>query len=211
MQTREESSAKPAAPDALGFETAPAPVSYCSRRPSSTAKPEGPKNEVPAHHGAREETSTPSTWTSTRQQAGPGRGVPGVENKGGRFTPGLPLRPADDLEAARKNRAPMVELTFNWDPENYDRRPGRNFGHLAYEVDDSSSPSAKRLADGGVTGHQPPAPRWPHGFCPLAGQHLDRAAAKGRPPRSPPSPGRRCRTSGAGRPRIAQLAPDQGE
>jgi lactoylglutathione lyase len=47
----------------------------------------------------------------------------------------------------------MVELTYNWDPEDYDG--GRNFGHLAYEVDDIFA-TCQRLADGGVTINRPP-------------------------------------------------------
>ena len=55
------------------------------------------------------------------------------ENSGGRFTLVFLCAPGDE-EAARLNKAPMVELTFNWDPENYGG--GRIFGHLAYAVDD---------------------------------------------------------------------------
>jgi lactoylglutathione lyase len=47
----------------------------------------------------------------------------------------------------------QVELTFNWDPENYGE--GRNFGHLAYEVDDIYA-ACQRLMDGGVTINRPP-------------------------------------------------------
>lgn len=46
-----------------------------------------------------------------------------------------------------------VELTHNWDPEEY--RGGRNFGHLAYEVDDIYD-SCRRLMDAGVTINRPP-------------------------------------------------------
>jgi lactoylglutathione lyase len=46
-----------------------------------------------------------------------------------------------------------VELTHNWDPEDYGG--GRNFGHLAYEVDDIYE-SCRRLQDGGVTINRPP-------------------------------------------------------
>ncbi len=46
-----------------------------------------------------------------------------------------------------------VELTYNWDPEDYSG--GRNFGHLAYEVGDIYE-SCQRLADGGVTISRPP-------------------------------------------------------
>jgi lactoylglutathione lyase len=47
----------------------------------------------------------------------------------------------------------MVELTHNWDQENYSG--GRNFGHLAYQVDDIYA-VCRRLADGGVTINRPP-------------------------------------------------------
>jgi lactoylglutathione lyase len=46
-----------------------------------------------------------------------------------------------------------VELTHNWDENGYSG--GRNFGHLAYEVDDIYA-SCQRLADAGVTIHRPP-------------------------------------------------------
>jgi lactoylglutathione lyase len=49
--------------------------------------------------------------------------------------------------------APQVELTYNWDPEDYDG--GRNFGHLAYEVEDIYA-ACQRLMDGGVTINRPP-------------------------------------------------------
>ena len=48
---------------------------------------------------------------------------------------------------------PMVELTYNWDPEEYDE--GRNFGHLAYEVDDIYA-TCQKLMDAGVTITRPP-------------------------------------------------------
>ncbi len=47
----------------------------------------------------------------------------------------------------------QVELTFNWDPENYGE--GRNFGHLAYEVEDIYA-TCQRLLDKGVTINRPP-------------------------------------------------------
>ncbi|HCI45881.1 MAG TPA: lactoylglutathione lyase, partial [Rhodospirillaceae bacterium] len=46
-----------------------------------------------------------------------------------------------------------VELTYNWDPEDY--TGGRNFGHLAYRVDDIYA-TCQRLMDGGVTINRPP-------------------------------------------------------
>jgi lactoylglutathione lyase len=74
------------------------------------------------------------------------------ENPGGRFTLVFLAAP-DDVEAARANKAPMVELTYNWDPEDY--QGGRNFGHLAYAVDDIYA-ACQRLKDGGVTINRPP-------------------------------------------------------
>ncbi|HMO42222.1 MAG TPA: VOC family protein, partial [Phenylobacterium sp.] len=69
-----------------------------------------------------------------------------VENQGGRFTLVFLCAPGDEA-AARARKAPMVELTYNWDPEDY--QGGRNFGHLAYEVDDIYA-ACQRLMDGGV-------------------------------------------------------------
>ena len=75
-----------------------------------------------------------------------------VENKGGRFTLVFLCAP-NDVERAKADRAPMVELTYNWDPEDY--RGGRNFGHLAYQVEDIYA-VCQRLMDGGVTINRPP-------------------------------------------------------
>ena len=47
----------------------------------------------------------------------------------------------------------MVELTYNWDPEDY--QGGRNFGHLAYSVEDIYA-LCQRLMDGGVSINRPP-------------------------------------------------------
>lgn len=47
----------------------------------------------------------------------------------------------------------QLELTYNWDPQSYDS--GRNFGHLAYQVDDIYR-LCTRLMEGGVTIHRPP-------------------------------------------------------
>ncbi len=63
------------------------------------------------------------------------------------------LAAPDDVERAKQNQAPMVELTYNWDPEDYGG--GRNFGHLAYRVDNIYE-SCQRLMDGGVTINRPP-------------------------------------------------------
>jgi lactoylglutathione lyase len=75
-----------------------------------------------------------------------------IENEGGRFTLVFLAAP-DDMELARERKAPMVEITYNWDPEDYGG--GRNFGHLAYAVDDIYA-SCQRLMDGGVTINRPP-------------------------------------------------------
>ena len=55
--------------------------------------------------------------------------------------------------AAPGDESAQVELTHNWDPERYDG--GRNFGHLAYEVEDIYQ-TCQRLMDGGVTINRPP-------------------------------------------------------
>jgi len=55
--------------------------------------------------------------------------------------------------AAPGDEAAQVELTHNWDPEEYDE--GRNFGHLAYEVDDIYA-LCQKLMDAGVTINRPP-------------------------------------------------------
>jgi len=68
-----------------------------------------------------------------------------TENEQGRFTLIFLAAPGDE-EA-------QVELTWNWDPEEYDE--GRNFGHLAYAVDDIYA-SCQRLMDKGVTINRPP-------------------------------------------------------
>ncbi|MCM2503632.1 VOC family protein [Aureimonas altamirensis] len=75
-----------------------------------------------------------------------------IENEKGRFTLVFLAAP-DDMEAARQNKAPLVELTYNWDPEDY--AGGRNFGHLAYEVDDIYATCA-RLQQAGITINRPP-------------------------------------------------------
>ena len=68
-----------------------------------------------------------------------------VENERGRFTLVFLAAPGDD--------SAQVELTWNWDPETY--TGGRNFGHLAYAVDDIYA-TCQRLMDHGVTINRPP-------------------------------------------------------
>ncbi len=75
-----------------------------------------------------------------------------VDNEKGRFT--LIFLAADqDEQAGRENRAPLVELTYNWDPKTY--TGGRNFGHLAYEVDNIYA-TCEKLMNAGVTINRPP-------------------------------------------------------
>ena len=63
------------------------------------------------------------------------------------------LAATEDEAAGREVKAPLLELTYNWDPEVY--TGGRNFGHLAYEVDDIYAYCAK-LRDAGVVINRPP-------------------------------------------------------
>jgi lactoylglutathione lyase len=80
------------------------------------------------------------------------REVRRTENAQGRFTLVFLAAP-EDAGRAEHARAPLLELTWNWDPEAYGG--GRNFGHLAYEVDDIYALCA-RLAEAGVTLNRPP-------------------------------------------------------
>ena len=75
-----------------------------------------------------------------------------VDNEKGRYTLVFLAAPGD-VERAKRDQAPLVELTFNWDPEVY--TGGRNFGHLAYRVDDIYA-TCKKLMDAGVTINRPP-------------------------------------------------------
>ncbi|MBI1384691.1 MAG: lactoylglutathione lyase [Rhizobiales bacterium] len=74
------------------------------------------------------------------------------ESQQGRFTLIFLAAPADK-ERALADRAPLLELTYNWDPEEY--RGGRNFGHLAFLVDDIHATCARLMA-AGVTINRPP-------------------------------------------------------
>lgn len=74
------------------------------------------------------------------------------ESPAGRFTLVYLAAPAD-CARAREARTPELELTWNWDPESY--TGGRNFGHLAYEVDDIHV-ACERLQAAGVTIARPP-------------------------------------------------------
>ena len=70
----------------------------------------------------------------------------------GRYTL-LFLAAPEDVEAAKTDHSKLIELTYNWDPEAY--TGGRNFGHLAYEVDDIYA-LCERLMKAGVTINRPP-------------------------------------------------------
>ena len=74
------------------------------------------------------------------------------DSEQGRFTL-IFLAAPDDVERAKAKRAPLVELTHNWDPEEYSG--GRNFGHLAYRVDNIYD-TCQKLMDSGVTINRPP-------------------------------------------------------
>jgi len=74
------------------------------------------------------------------------------ENEKGRFTL-IFLAGSEDVEAGKANAAPLQELTYNWDPEEYSG--GRNFGHLAYEVDNIYE-FCENLQKKGVTINRPP-------------------------------------------------------
>ena len=74
------------------------------------------------------------------------------ESKEGRFTL-VYLAASLDKDNAEATEAPTLELTFNWDTEEYDG--GRNFGHLAYEVDNIYE-HCQKLIDAGVIINRPP-------------------------------------------------------
>lgn len=74
------------------------------------------------------------------------------ESEAGRFT-NVHLAARDDIDVARSANAPTLELTYNWDPEDY--TGGRNFGHLAFEVGNIYE-ICRTLMDNGVTINRPP-------------------------------------------------------
>ncbi|MFB9866633.1 VOC family protein [Vreelandella sulfidaeris] len=74
------------------------------------------------------------------------------ENEKGRFTLVFLAAP-EDVSRSERLTAPELELTYNWDPETY--TGGRNFGHLAYRVDDIYA-LCRHLQDNGVTINRPP-------------------------------------------------------
>lgn len=74
------------------------------------------------------------------------------DSEAGKYT-NIFLAAPNDVERAKAEWAPMLELTYNWDPEDYGG--ARNFGHLAYYVDDIYQ-TCQRLMDGGVIINRPP-------------------------------------------------------
>jgi lactoylglutathione lyase len=75
-----------------------------------------------------------------------------VDSEAGRYTL-IFLAAPQDKDRGAADKAPLLELTFNWDPERYGE--GRNFGHLAFEVDDIYA-ACDRLMKAGVTINRPP-------------------------------------------------------
>ena len=74
------------------------------------------------------------------------------DSEAGRFTLVFLAAP-DDAERAKQGQSPLVEITWNWDAEQYEG--GRNFGHLAYAVDNIYD-LCQRMMDQGVIIHRPP-------------------------------------------------------
>ncbi|WP_133136021.1 VOC family protein [Legionella rowbothamii] len=74
------------------------------------------------------------------------------EHEQGRYTLVF-LAASGDVEQAKKAQAPLLELTYNWDPQPYTE--GRNFGHLAYRVDNIYD-TCLRLGRAGVVINRPP-------------------------------------------------------
>lgn len=80
-----------------------------------------------------------------------------MENEGGRFTLVFLAAP-HDVDKVKVNKAPLLELTYNWPDEDGKAESysgGRNFGHLAYRVDDIYE-FCQTLMDQGVTINRPP-------------------------------------------------------
>ena len=75
-----------------------------------------------------------------------------MDSEAGRFSL-IYLAAPQDVGRAESEKSPEVELTFNWDPEDY--QGGRNFGHLAFEVEDIYA-ACQRLQEHGVTISRPP-------------------------------------------------------
>ena len=75
-----------------------------------------------------------------------------TESEAGRYT-NIFLSAPDDVDSAKADWSPTLELTFNWDPEEYSG--GRNFGHLAYQVDNIYE-LCQSLQESGVVINRPP-------------------------------------------------------
>lgn len=75
------------------------------------------------------------------------------ENPQGKYTL-IFLTADEDRNAFEQGRAPALELTYNWDSDE-DYQGGRNFGHLAYQVDDIYA-TCQKLIEAGVTINRPP-------------------------------------------------------
>jgi lactoylglutathione lyase len=74
------------------------------------------------------------------------------ESEKGRYT-NIFLAASRDIASAKETKAPVIELTYNWDPEKY--TGGRNFGHLAFSVENIYE-LCQKLKDSGVTINRPP-------------------------------------------------------
>lgn len=74
------------------------------------------------------------------------------DSEAGRFSL-IFLAAPDDVEQAREGQSPLLEITWNWDTQDYDG--GRNFGHLAYQVENIYQ-LCQDLMDKGVTINRPP-------------------------------------------------------
>ena len=74
------------------------------------------------------------------------------DSEAGRFSL-IFLAAPEDVQRAREGQSPLLEITWNWDEEAYDG--GRNFGHLAYRVDDIYA-LCQQLMDKGVIINRPP-------------------------------------------------------
>lgn len=75
-----------------------------------------------------------------------------IESEAGRFTLVYLYAPIDEQQA-KTTQSPLVELTYNWDPEQYSG--GRNFGHLAFEVDNIYT-TCQQLMELGIIINRPP-------------------------------------------------------
>ena len=75
-----------------------------------------------------------------------------IDNEAGRYTLVFLVAPGD-ADRAKESKAPLIELTYNWDKEVY--TGGRNFGHLAYAVDDIYA-TCDKLMKADVTINRPP-------------------------------------------------------